>query len=168
MKSPSSSHNNLRYCEKRSDVAIQFRNKCGVAATCWIASSCRATLAVLAMTVTLLGALSACKPDATPRAQDAKNWIDKFYTRYTIRGGWGFFGAETRDKNVVVEVNVPERQAEELMAFGDKKRLAFIVRNTCPPKDEEVWSILDHDGDVIIHTRLNGNSFAEVACRDNL
>jgi hypothetical protein len=110
--------------------------------------------------------LIACNDDASPRAKDAKVWLDKFYTRYTIRGQWGFFGAEAKDKNVVLEINVPEQQAQDLMKFDELKRKGFIAHNACPPIGEEVWSILDPDGDIVVHTRLNGNRFAEVSCKN--
>ena len=116
-----------------------------------------------------IGIAVACKPDATPAAKDAEEWIVKFYTRYTIRGGWGFFGAKAKDKNVEVEINVPDQQAKELMEMNQAESRAFIARNACPPTEQRVWAILDTGGDVIIHTRRNGNAFAEISClRDNV
>jgi hypothetical protein len=115
------------------------------------------------------GLFFACKPDATPKAKEAEAWLNTFYTRYTIRGGWGFFGAQAKDKNVMIEINVPERQAHELMGkFTEADRKAFIARNVCPPQREPIWSMLDQGGDLIIHTRLNGNVFAEVSCNENV
>ncbi|MDE3060734.1 MAG: hypothetical protein KGJ06_06965 [Pseudomonadota bacterium] len=113
-------------------------------------------------------AMVACEPDATPRAKEAKTWLDKFYTHYTIRGYWGFFGADAKGKNVDVQINVPERQAQDLMKFVADDRLKFIARNSCPPRGEEVWSMLDPEGDIIIHARLNGNPFAEASCKNNM
>jgi len=119
------------------------------------------------MAVGILITLFACQPDATPKAKESKGWLDKFYMHYAIRGAWEFFGSQAKDKNVIVEINVPERQAQDLMNLPDDQRTALIAHNTCPPKDQDIWRKLDVDGDIIIHTRLNGNIFAEVRCRNN-
>lgn len=116
-----------------------------------------------------IAALSGCKPDATPRAKQGEEWVNKFYTRYSIRGAWGYFGAEAKNNDVVIEINVPEQQANELMAMEISERNAFIARNSCPPRDEKIWNILGSNGDVIVHTRRSGNAFATVSCRrDNI
>jgi hypothetical protein len=109
--------------------------------------------------------LVACQPDATPRAKEAKEELDKFYTRYTIRGGWGFFGSEAKDKDVVLEINVPDKQADDLLKLSEYERMQFAVRNACPPRSEQVWSIMDPEGDVVIHLRHSGNRFITVSCK---
>lgn len=116
-------------------------------------------------TALILGSIVACKPDATPRAVESKKWLDDFYTHNSIRGGWGYFGSEAKDKNVVLSINVPERQEQDLMKFEEGERKRFIGKNACPPAGEDIWSKLDEGGDIIVQTRLNGNIFAEVPCR---
>jgi len=116
-------------------------------------------------TAVIAGALAGCKPDASPRAEEALKWTNSFYTRYAIRGGWGFFGAEARGENVVLFINVPETQAQQLMVFDDERQANFIAGNVCPPVDQEIWSILNYNGDVIVQARRDGNPFSQVSCK---
>jgi len=125
------------------------------------------SLPILISVLATIALAVACKPDATPKAKDAEAWVNTFYTHYTIRGGWGFFGAKAKDDNVEIEINVPEGQANDLIKFTQDDREKFIARNACPPLSEGIWSILDDNGDLIIHARQSGNTFAEVSCRQH-
>jgi len=40
------------------------------------------------------------------------------------------------------------------MKFAESDRKAFIARNACPPRKEDVWPMLDEGGDIIVRTRL--------------
>ncbi len=113
----------------------------------------------------ILSSVTACEPDATPRAKDGEKWLREFYMHYTIRGGWGFFGAEAEDKSVRVIINVPRMQAHQLSEMPDSEQYKFITSAVCPPSGENIWTILDNDGDVIVETRSGGNIFSTVPCR---
>jgi hypothetical protein len=108
---------------------------------------------------------SGCKEDATPQAKDGEKWLIDFYKRYSIRGGWAFFGAEAKDDNVVVIFNIPDQQGTDLDAIPREQKIKLITTRTCPPIGEGIWSILDATGDVVIDARSNGRLIATVACR---
>lgn len=126
----------------------------------YIAAACGTTF--------LMASLVACEPDATPRARDSAKWLTTFYGHYTVRGAWGLFGIEAENKNVEVYFNVPDKQASDLMKFDEESRKSFIALNACPPDREEVWSMLDTDGDIIVQTRRKGNTFARVSCKHQI
>jgi len=112
------------------------------------------------------GGLFACKPEATEQAKKSEAWLTKFYGTHQIRGGWGFFGAEAHDKNVLVAINVPTQQSLDLKAKDADEQASIIRLFACPPSSELIWSMLDYEGDVIIQARSGGNVFADIPCRN--
>lgn len=110
-------------------------------------------------------ALLACEPDATPGAKATAEKLTAFYTHYSIRGGWGLFGATAKQKNVELAINIPDQQASDLQQMDAYARANFIGQNACPPTSFDAWSQLDPDGDIIVQARRSGNVFAKVSCK---
>ena len=111
------------------------------------------------------GIIAACNDDDSPKAKEAKVWLDAFYKKYAIRGNWGYFGAFPEGKNVNIVFTVPSLQAKQLLEMPELQRNQFIAMNTCPPDSEKIWRMLDADGTIITQTRLNGNTFASTPCK---
>ena len=124
----------------------------------------RPTLILLVTLGALTAALLGCKPEATPEAQKAEEWLTAFYKKYTIRGGWAFFGATAKGKNVSIIINIPAQQAKDLAELNQEDAIKIITFAACPPMTEDIWTILQ-DGDVIIDARSNGHISSTIPCR---
>ena len=76
-------------------------------------------------------------PDLAP----AVNWLDSYYRKYPVGGGWQFVEAAEEGRRASVSFEIPNNLAKEFESkdTGDKIR---VVRNACPNEREAIWKLL--------------------------
>jgi len=89
--------------------------------------------------------VSACGGD-DERVKKAAKWLKNFTQVNPPNGGWVTTNIEVASADkVVMDVLVPMKQQVDQIKSRSKIEQSLIVSLACPPKNAEIWTILDGD-----------------------
>ncbi len=106
--------------------------------------------------------LAACGGD-DKQVKKAATWLKDYSQMNPPHGDWVTTHVETdgNDK-VVMDVLVPSKQQVNQIKSRTRIEQSIIVELACPPKDAEIWTILDKDKNLWVNlTARTSNGLTE-------
>ena len=89
--------------------------------------------------------VTACGGD-DERTQKAAKWLKDYTQLNPPNGGWIATNIEVASADkIVMDVLVPVKQQVDQIKSRSKIEQSLIVSLACPPKNSEIWTILDGD-----------------------